>query len=275
MEKNLKNYLRLFRIKDWRGYFFMAVFGFLISRGFLFPLKDIIIFYFLVLLFLAFGFSINDRFDLKEDKYKKNRVNLVANKEISLKSSLILAISPGTLALILSFFFGFKIFLFSFAGIAIAFSYSAPPLRFKSRPLIDLISHGLFAGVFWFFLPLLVFKQSLNLFHYLIAFSIFYLSIILELRNHLEDYEADKKANLRTSVCVFGKKLSEQILKFLAFLFPLTLFPIFLLFFSWQLFLFLILTLMFLFSLSFLKNYKTVDIYAVFSFGFLVLLTIF
>lgn len=259
----------------------MAVFGFFVAKGFLFPLKDIIIFYILVLLFLAFGFSINDRFDLKEDKYRKDRVNPVVSKEIGLKSGLILAISPGILALILASLFSFKIFLFSLIGIAIAFFYSAPPLRFKNRPLLDLISHGLFAGVFWFLLPLLIFKTNLNLFHYLITFSIFYLSIMLELRNHLEDYETDKKGGLRTFVCVLGKKFSEQFLKFLALLFPLTLFPVFLLFLPQYLFLFSILTLIFLFTILIFKNsqmvrnYRIVDIYAVFSFVFLVLFIIF
>lgn len=281
MKTNLKPYLRLFRIPDWRGYFLMASLGFVISKGFLFPFWDIIIFYAIVLLLLAFGFSVNDCFDTREDRYRKDRINPVVSKEISFRSGLFLSVLPGVLGLALSTVFGLKVFLFSLAGASIGFFYSAPPLRTKSRPLLDLVSHGLFAGVFLFVLPLLIFNPQLTLFHYLIAFSIFYLSMTLELRNHLEDYEVDKRAGLRTFVCVFGYKKSERLLRYLAILYPLTIFPIFLLISQKYLFLFLIFTLVFLFfflferSLKIVKNYRIMDAYAISSFGLLSTVMIF
>ena len=181
----------------------------------------------------------------------------------------------------LSMIFGLKIFLFCLAGTLIVFSYSAPPFRIKSRPWLDLISHGLFAGVFFVVLPFLVFNVQMTLFHYLITFSIFYLSVTLELRNHLEDYETDKNAGLRTTVCVLGYERSDSLLKYLAILYPLILLPIFLLISQKYLFLFLIFTLIFLFLLLFKKNskivrnYKAMDIYTILSLGLLSLVTIF
>jgi len=150
---NWKPYLRLLRVPNWRGYFLMASFGFLIAKGFLFSFKDIIIFYAIILLFLAFGFSVNDCFDTKEDEYKKDSVNPIVKKEIIFKKALFLSILLGILGLTLSAVFGLKVLLFSLAGVLLSFFYSAPPLRTKSRPLIDLISHGLFAGAFLFFCP--------------------------------------------------------------------------------------------------------------------------
>jgi len=279
MEKNLKTGLKFFRISDWRAYFLMALLGFLISKGFLFPLKDIIIFYFLVFLLLAFGFSINNCFDLREDKFKEDGVNPIVNNEISLKKSLFLAFLPGILALILASLFSIKIFLFSLTGLAIGFFYSAPPFRFKSRPLIDLISHGLFAGAFIFLLPVLIFSPKLTPFHFLIAFSIFYFSAIAEFRNHFEDYETDKKADLRTTVCVLGYKNSENLLRYLTFLSPLILFPNFLIYEKYS-FLFLIFSLIFLFFVIFdkdskmVKNCRIIDVYVVLSFGLIFIATI-
>ena len=275
MKKSLKAYFKLLRIKDWRAYFLMALFGFLISKGFLFPLRDIIIFYAIVLLLLAFGFSINDCFDTKEDKYKNQKANPLVSKEISFKNSLVLSLLPGVLGLSLSIIFNFKVFLFSLAGAAIGFFYSAPPLRMKSRPLLDLVSHGLFAGALLFFLPLLIFSPELTIIHYLISASIFYFSVMAELRNHLEDYETDKKAGLRTTVCVLGYKNSQSLLRYLTILSPLTLFPTFLLIPQKYFFLFLISSFIFLFFALFnrdskiVKNYRIVDIYAIFSFGLL------
>lgn len=270
---NLKPYLKLLRVKDWRAYFLIAFFGFLISKGFLFPLRDIILFYAIVLLFLAFGFSVNDCFDTKEDKYRQDRVNPVVAKEISFKGSLVLSVLPGVFGLTLSNIFGLKIFLFSLVGALLGFFYSAPPLRMKSKPWLDLISHGLFAGAFLIILPFLIFQSKLTTFHYLITFSVFYLSIILELRNHLEDYEVDKRAGLRTTVCVFGYQNSEKLLKYLVIFYPFGLFLTFLAI-PWQyLVLFLIST--FLFLLFFnrhyksIKNYQLMDFYTIFSFGLL------
>jgi len=273
MAKSLKAYFRLLRIRDWRAYFLMALFGFLISKGFLFPLREIIIFWIIVVLLLAFGFSVNDCFDTKEDKYHTEKENLLVSKKISFKKALAFSIFLGILGLSLSTIFGFKIFIFALLSTLIGFFYSAPPLRFKSKPFLDLISHGLFAGALIFFFPLLIFNKNLNFLHYLIGFSIFYLSVMAELRNHLEDYEFDKKASLKTTISLFKYEISRVLLDCLAFLFPLTLFPVFFLISLKYFFLFLIFTLIFflLFGGKYktLKNYKIMDIYVVFSFGLL------
>ncbi len=269
-EINLNSYLRLWRIKDWRAYFFMAALGFIIANGFLFPLGDIFLFWAIVFLLLAFGFSVNECFDIREDKYRADKL-LIVTKEMSFKKGLVFSILIGALGIILSAIFGLKIFLFCLFSLLVSFFYSAPPFRFKSRPFFDLISHGLFAGVFIFISPLLIFRTELTIFHYLMAFSIFYLSIILELRNHLEDYATDEEAGLRTTVCVFGYQNSEKLLRYLAIFYPLILLPIFSLFFPQYLFLFFFFTIVFLFlfllskNYRLIKNYRVLDAYAFFS----------
>lgn len=274
MPKDLKSYLKIFRVAEWRAYFLMAFFGFLISRGFTSPPLNIVIFFVVVVSFLAFGFAVNNRFDVKEDKNQTDRVRV----------GLFFSMLPGIFGLVLSTVFGWRVFLFCLIGLLAAFFYSAPPLRFKERPVWDLLSHGFFAGVFWFILPLLIFKVEWTPFHYFLSFSLFYLSLTLELRNHLEDFELDRGAGLKTSVCVFGKDFSDVFLKILTFLFPLTIFPIFLLDFPKYLLVFLISTLVFVFSFQFLlaskssrnyKIYRAMDAYANFSFSLLAILTIF
>lgn len=272
---NLKSYLKLLRVNDWRGYFLAALFGFLISSGFLFPLREVIIFWIIVILFLAFGFSINDCFDTKEDRYHSEKENLIVSKKISFPQALSFSIFLGALGLSLSLVFGWKIFLFSLVTVLLAFFYSAPPIRFKGRPFLDLLSHGLFAGALIFFFPILIFNKNLTLLDYLIGFSFFYLSVMAELRNHLEDYETDKKAGLKTVVSILRYEISKGLLDFLAVLFPLTLFPVFLSISFKYLFLFLIFTTIFLlFFLSdgnyrTLKNYEIMDNYVFLSFGLL------
>ncbi|HUW72053.1 MAG TPA: UbiA prenyltransferase family protein [Candidatus Humimicrobiaceae bacterium] len=258
-------------MKDWRAYFGLGILGFILARGFLFPLLDILLFSIIGVLLLAFGFSVNNFFDIKEDGEKREVKSLLVQN----KKNFFLSVSPGILALFLSGYFGTEIFLFVLIAGLIGFFYSAPPLRMKSRPFLDLISHGLFAGALIFIFPFLIFSPELTLPHYLIAFSIFYLSTMLETRNHLEDYQSDSRAGLQTTVCFLGYKKSENLLKYLAFFYPLVLFPVFFFFFSKFLLPFLILTIFFLLLLMFKKNYRIFDAYAVFSYIVISLATIY
>ncbi len=278
MKTNLEFYFKLLRVKDWRGYFFITTLGFVISKGFLFTFKEIIIFYAIILLLLSFAFSVNDCFDTKEDELDKDKKNPIVLKNISFRNGLFFSILLAVSGLALSAVFGIKVFLFCLITVLMIYFYSSPPLRMKSKPWIDLLSHGLFAGAFPFFIPVLIFSKEITQFYYLIAFSVFYFSVILELRNHIEDYETDKAAGLNTTVVLLGREKSEKLLKYLAIFYPLTLFPIF--FFYKQFFLlFSILTVIFLFLFQKnhrgIKDYKMIDVYANLSFFFLSIITIF
>ncbi|MBU0546733.1 UbiA prenyltransferase family protein [Patescibacteria group bacterium] len=260
---NLKPYFKLLRLKDAKGYFLMALFGFILVKGFLFLFEDIIAFWAIIFSLLGFGFSINDCFDLKEDKMDRTKKNPIVLKEISFKKSFFFSIFFATLGLFLASLFGLKVFLLCLAGVLLTYFYSSPPLRLKSRVLVDLLSHGLFAGPIIFFLPLLIFQAQLTLLHYLIAFSFFCFSIILGLRNQFEDYNTDKEAGLKNTACILGYEKSEKLLNLSAIFYPLSLFPIFLLIQRQYFFSFLIFTLIFIFLSIFKKNYKLVKNYKV------------
>jgi 4-hydroxybenzoate polyprenyltransferase len=254
---NLRSFLKYYRAKDWRAYFGLSILGFVVAGGYLAPPLEILLFSVIVVLLLAFGFSINNFFDIKEDREKGETKNFL----IQNRKNFVLSVVPGFLALFLSVYFGKEVFLFVLVASLIGFFYSAPPLRMKSRPFLDLISHGLFAGALIFLFPFLVFNSNLTLFHYLIAFSVFYLSIMLETRNHLEDYESDSRAGLRTTACLIGYKNTESLLKYLAFFYPLVIFPAFLGLSQNFRFLFLILSCFFLLLFLFRKNFEIIDTY--------------
>jgi 4-hydroxybenzoate polyprenyltransferase len=219
---------RFLRIKDWRAYLLIVVLGFFLSKGFLFPFWKISFFWLIVFLFLGFGFSINECFDTKEDKYHIEKGKLFIGKNLSFKKGVLLSLLLGISALILSLFFGLDVFLFSLLCLLLGFFYSVPPLRFKEKPFLDLISHGMFAGALIFLFSFIFFKAKIEPIHFLAAISIFYLSMILELRNHLEDYFSDLKAGLKTTACVLGYEKAEKFLRYLAYFYPLVLFPLFL-----------------------------------------------
>jgi len=270
--------VKFYRMKDWRAYFSLGFLGFIVAQGYAAQPLDIIIFVSVVILLLAFGFSVNNFFDIKEDNLKIDERSLVSRsrlartKEIKKlliqnKKTFFLSTLPGVLAIFLSTYFGKGIFLFILISALIGFFYSAPPLRLKSRPFLDLISHGFFAGALIFFFPLLVFKQEMTIFHYSVAFSIFYLSVMLEMRNHWEDYGSDFQAGLRTTACFLGYKKSENLLRYLAIFYPLALFPAFFLLPDRFSFSFLFLTCFFLLLFFIKRSFPIIDTYyAVFSY---------
>ena len=273
---NLKSYLKLLRTSDARGYFLLAIFGFLLAKGFLSSPGEIFIFWLIVFLFLGFGFSINDCFDQKEDSFDPTKKNPIVLKKISFKRALFFSISLIILGLILTSFFGLKIFFLSLLAVSIPLFYSAPPLRLKSRPIFDLISHGLFYPLI-FISPFLVFKTEIKPIYFLISLSLFYFSIISELRNQWEEFEADKKAGLKNTFNVLGFKGSEKLLRFLVIFSPLTFIPIFLftpqpylLFFSIITFLFFSLFLL-VENLKFVKSYRIIDVYSISSLGLILI----
>jgi 4-hydroxybenzoate polyprenyltransferase len=71
-------------------------------------------------------------------------------------------------------------------------AYSVPPLRFKSIPLVDIITHGLFFGTLLYLYGALV-AGGPSAQTMIVGVSIFIYSITLELRNHLDDFQDPEK----------------------------------------------------------------------------------
>lgn len=221
------DYLRLMRLKDWAGFLVTGFFGIILYYNYAFVIPNLIIYSLALLLFLGFSFSINDCFDVDVDKLAK-KSNPIAKNKLKLSNAMIFSGLLGITGLALSLILSMDGFLVYLGLIALSYFYSAPPIRFKSRFLFDLLSHGLFFGALLFLLPFYSFGLEISGFHYFIAASIFWLSLITELRNHIRDYSSDKKAGIKTTVCVLGKEVSEALTFLLIIFYPITLIPIFL-----------------------------------------------
>ena len=212
------HYFYNIRVFDWRAYIGIAFLGFvrnvepspfnmLIYRALRFTVT--IIFY------LAFTFSINNCFDIKCDSHKEAKIkrNPIAAGHITFREGLILSLCIAFMGLVLSYlWFDKNCFLIYFMMLLLSGAYSAPPLRLKSVPLLDLLSHSLFFGALLYLYGLLS-NGGINLQAASLAASISLYSIILELRNHLEDYDADLNSETRTTVCYMGYGRSRRLLR--------------------------------------------------------------
>ncbi|MGB9598582.1 MAG: UbiA family prenyltransferase, partial [Minisyncoccales bacterium] len=151
MINKLKKFFQLIRIKEWRAFFLIFLFGFFLSKAYLFSPEKILFLFLSFFCFLTFGYLLNDCFDTKEDFFQK-KVNIILTSGFSFKKTFFLALFFAALGLFFISWGNKNAFLFSLLGILSVFLYSSPPFRFKGKPFIDLFTHGFFAGVFFFLL---------------------------------------------------------------------------------------------------------------------------
>ncbi len=209
---NLKSLLQISRPRFWLylagPYLVGYTFGTQTINGFHDPYFIIHFFYFLIPANILL-YGINDFFDYDTDQFnnKKGSIehNLIPKEKNNLVGILLicLALSFFLLAIQIKNEVQLLISFFLFLN----YFYSAPPLRFKSRPIIDFCSNILYG------LPALVgYYQSTNNFPSLfIMIAIFCWTSAMHLFSAIPDISPDKKANLNTSAVMFGKTNSLVI----------------------------------------------------------------
>lgn len=86
----------------------------------------------------------------------------------------------------------------------LSFFYSVKPLRFKSKPVVD------FASNFLYVIPAIIayYEVTAIIPPILPLFAAFMWTSAMQLFSAIPDIEADKKANLRTTAVIAGKKTS-------------------------------------------------------------------
>ncbi|MFA5413862.1 MAG: UbiA family prenyltransferase [Methanoregula sp.] len=140
------------RIRDWiRFYTFFPIAGAFLACGISPDLIPICAVFFCV---IAYGFVINNYFDVEIDRKHKKKAELDTNplacnrvtRKGTLLFSAVLVAVPALLSVMMDTFG----FLFTLASILVLTLYSARPMRLKDRFLIDIISHGVMFGGFPF-----------------------------------------------------------------------------------------------------------------------------
>jgi 4-hydroxybenzoate polyprenyltransferase len=220
LHRDLPHYFNNLRVTDWRAYLGMALLGFggrIGASSLSYFLNDGLKFTITIVLYLAFTFSINNCFDVSCDLQhdKKLKKNPIAMGMVGFKEGLAQSLSLALLGMALAYlWFGFIHFVLYSMLVLLGGAYSVPPLRFKSIPLADLISHGLFFGALLYFYGASV-AGGPSTQTMIMCVSIFIYSITLELRNHLDDFQADAISETRTTVCWIGYASAKKLLQVL------------------------------------------------------------
>jgi 4-hydroxybenzoate polyprenyltransferase len=144
-------------------------------------------------------YGVNDYFDRDTDKYSSKK----AGKEFVFSGGSWVLWAWGS-SLVLGVVLAFVTHWSLLAYLALAVAYSAPPLRFKKRPVIDSLSNCLYVapGVFAY----LYFGDAAVNWSFVLAGCLW--AAAMHLYSAVPDITADKKAGLKTTAVVFGAKSS-------------------------------------------------------------------
>jgi 4-hydroxybenzoate polyprenyltransferase len=177
---------------------------FLISPADLFTYKALIVFA-ANLCLTAYGYMYNDLEDAVDDYHnlEKRKRNPIASGEITKNQSLIANLAlVGAGLVMLAFVSPFAIFLGVVFAI-VGFLYSWRPLRLKSTPIWDVISHVLFLGVQQFLITYIAFRP-LDLLITPFLMIVIPFSLMNEIMHELIDFKVDKETEIKNTVQMFG-----------------------------------------------------------------------
>lgn len=217
------------RIRGVLNWFVISFFGFLLGitslniTNYLFPFIFFVISTFFI---LAFTFAVNNYYDINTDKENPRRahLNAMASGTISKRTGMMLNLIFIIIPLILSLFITREVFVFCSFLIFWMWIYSAPPLRLKGRPGVDILWH------FIAFLALILWGSylagSLSLMNILVGVSFGMFGCFAQIDNHIHDYPFDKASGSKTFAVWIGINKATVALKvsfilYLVFLIPL------------------------------------------------------
>lgn len=225
----LTGFIRIRGVVTW---FAISFFGFLLGISSLDITSYVVPFFFFVVstfFILTFTFAINNYHDIDTDKENPRRahLNAMASGKISKQTGILLNIIFIVVPLVLSLFFTWDVFVFCALLIFWMWVYSAPPLRLKGQPGLDILWH------FIVFLGLVLWGSylagSVSMISILVGISLGIFGCFAQIDNHIQDYPFDKASGSKTFAVWIGMNKASVALKlsftiYIFFLLPLVVF---------------------------------------------------
>ena len=164
----------------------------------------VVIVFILYTLLMGGVYIFNQIIDRESDK-KNDKLFLLSEGYISVKSAYIEMGILFILSVLGSFFIDFKIFMFFLLSIFMGITYSIPPLETKGKPFLDIIWNGAGYGILAFFVGWLsVAEMKSSMFIYSIPY--FFAVAAVFVNTTIPDIEGDKGEGKVTTGVFLGKK---------------------------------------------------------------------
>jgi 4-hydroxybenzoate polyprenyltransferase len=166
------------------------------------------------LLAVAFAFMINDVEDAPDDSLDpaKAKRNPVSAADLSARAGRLASFAVALAAGLVYVFLGVWPLITGLSCLVIAYLYSWRRVRLKSRPFVDLVSHGLmlaglqFLSSFFTFKPI-PFSRWIYPFMFVVGISLYG-----ELINELRDLEGDRKAGISHTANLIGHRAAYWLM---------------------------------------------------------------
>lgn len=198
-------FYKLTRVRTIMDFYpFLILFGILSTRTYINLLS--IILSISILLLLVAAFVINDVEDAEDDAKDPKKVNRnpISPGIIKKSEGYIFYFGLNILALLPLIFINLHLLTLGLVTAIVGYIYSCKPLRLKSRPLVDVLSHGFFlagAQVLMFgLLPVSVFDNKTIL----TFIGLYLFSMGGDLYNELRDWVVDREVGLKNSSSFLG-----------------------------------------------------------------------
>lgn len=160
------------------------------------------------------AFVFNDYFDAAYDRAdeQKARLNFFVHHPLR-GYELFAMLLPLDLAVAWGFLqYGGRGVVVMLLCLAIMWAYSAPPLRIKSRPGLDLLTHGFFVETFPYWTCLYLTRSSWRAFDYAAVILLFLASLTAQLEQQLRDYALDRRFE-QTFTTIIGQQRAYRLLQ--------------------------------------------------------------
>jgi 4-hydroxybenzoate polyprenyltransferase len=160
------------------------------------------------------GFAVNDYYDVPYDAHDAVKAQRNA---FTLQPTIKRMFKLLACMVMFGAFAGFAqygwqgVLLFAFS-LLILWAYSAPPLRLKSRPIFDLVTHTLFVETYPYILCLLLIETRLMGLDAVVLTFFSLASLGAQLEQQIRDVDSDARLE-RTFTTVYGARISSILLK--------------------------------------------------------------
>ncbi len=166
------------------------------------------------------GFAINDYFDAPYDVQEEQKAaRNFFTQQTTVRPRLliiVLGLLSSAIFIMLARFGGRGVMVF-LVGYVAMWAYSAPLLRLKSRPGLDLVMHTLFVQTFPYYVTLFLLDLSWLPVDYVLLTTFFLASLTAQLEQQVRDYELDRQTDMNFTVLI-GLPLTMRLLRFITLL---------------------------------------------------------
>ena len=175
------------------------------------------------------AFALNDYYDAPFDahdpeKARRNYFTQITHPRRAVRQ--MFALSGSILWLIFAQFGLWGIAILALC-ILVMWAYSAPPIRLKSRPGLDLLAHALFVETFPYLITLILIEATWTRLDYVLLSLAFIASLTAQLEQQLRDYALDAQTD-RNFTTTVGPETTRRLLRLATltgvFIFTLNLF---------------------------------------------------